>query len=162
MTKVFAIQDSSDYRPEGAGYAPQVVLTSDSPRRGWNITELNTDYLPFTGEELERAYSEFRSRSNSFSIAENMVVRWARALGVTSGTWVETKGFGQGDYGVSFVFSTSEWMETTGAVNLSKEDHNDLCAWIWGDVYEVWEEGNEYPTVVYGMDNAWSYGAIEF
>lgn len=159
MTTITPMQYTGDDKPSGEGYAPQIVLTNDSPRRGWNVTELNADYLPFTGEELAHAYDRFQDSSTT---PEEMVLRWATSLGVTGGSWTGTHGFSQGDYGVSFAFTTPAWLEVTGATSLSADDHNDLCAWIWGDLYEVWEDDNEYPTIVYGMDNAMTYGEITF
>lgn len=161
MTKLYPIQHTADYRPEDVGYAPQIVLTLDTPR-GWNDTELNADYLPFTATQFREVYEELAYRYRDFGTAENMVARWARVLGCTEVSWQVTRGYSQGDYGISFVFSTDKWLEDTGAVSLRGTDHADLCSWIWGDVYEYMEDGEEHSSIVYGMEAAQRIGEIVF
>lgn len=171
QNRVRAMEYSGDDKPDGDCYAPQIVLTSDSGYR-WNTTELNTDSLPFTLEQFVNAYEEFRSRDHR--TAENMVCRWARVMGCTDAIIESIHGFSQGDWGFSFVFSTPEWLELTGAPGLTESDHNDLAAWVWGDVYEVYEDlekdedgnwiedDNDAPLTIYGMDEAAKYGEITF
>lgn len=176
QNRVRAMEFSGDDKPDGDCYAPQIVLTSDSGYR-WNTSELNTDSLPFTVERFTEAYNTFRGLDHADLrklSAEARAVRWARAQGATDALHTSVHGHSQGDWGFSFVFSTPEWLEMTGAPGLSEADHTDLAAWVFGDVYEVYEDlekdedgdwildGDDAPLTVYGMDEASKYGEITF
>lgn len=174
---VRAIEYSSDYMPEGDCYAPQIVLTASRGRLE-NVTELNTQDLPFTAEEFVEIWERFNDQ-----------VTLARWISIFHGKEIyvhrqDTTGYSQGDYGESFVFGTPEFFQLTGAPRIQESDHNDLCAWVWGDVYEFTEVitpevshvetcnlGHDHVImdtpqevesfIVYGMDEAMKYGEIE-
>ena len=159
--------------PDGDGYAPQIVLTASRGRLE-NVTELNTQDLPFTSEEFVTIWERFNDQ-----------VTLARWISIFHGKEIfvhrqDTTGYSQGDWGESFVFGTPEFYELTGATQVTESDHNDLCAWVLGDVYEVTEVitpevshvetynlGHEHKTVttpeetctsiIYGMDEAMKF-----
>lgn len=183
--RVHALEDSSHLRPYGDCYAPQVVLTGDSPRPRWGIHTLNDRYLPASDEHIAHVWAEFLSRwperhLPGYPKAEEAMKRYFRIFYDTEVHYKVTRGFSQGDWGHSFVFATPEWLEMTGAPGVRESDHNDFCAWLWGDVYEVFqdgcepdlevdvpwlgdiEEGDDSPLIVYGMDEAMKYGDITY
>lgn len=177
--RVRAIEYSGDYRPYGDAYAPQIVITASHGRLD-DITELNTIALPFTGEQFNGWRDEFSARQMDLDVLCRFVKIFYGIEVINTGT----SGYSQGDWGYSFVFGTPEFYATTGATGIQESDHNDLCAWIWGDVYEVTEVvspevshvetcnlGHDHTTIteheetntfiVYGMDQAMKYGEIE-
>ena len=154
---------SGDLMPDGEVYAPQIVFTG-SYGGYWNTTELNTKSLPFTAEEFRNAW---------VALGDENVLRWAKVFYGLEVITKETIGYSQGDYGQSFVFNTEEFRNVTGATRIQESDHNDLCAWIWGDVFEVntkeithtetcslghdhiiTDEESEPDHIIYGMDEA--------
>lgn len=175
--KVHTIDYSGDLKPEGDGYAPQIVLTASRGRLE-NVTELNTQDLPFTAEEFVEIWERF---NDQVTLARWISIFHEKEIYVHR---QDTTGYSQGDYGESFVFGTPEFFQLTGATEVSESDHNDLCAWVWGDVYEVFEDDPDdcdgcpaclqfyadHPVdtpqedetfIVYGMDEAMKYGDIE-
>lgn len=176
--RVHALEDSGDHKPWGDGYAPQVVLTE-------SIHELNTDTLPFGTGWLVDAMGRFQSNHRTISgwyaryeDAYRVAERYFRIFWGMDVSIIETRGYSKGDRGVSLVFATPEWLEMTGAPGVRESDHNDFCAWLWGDVYEVFDdEGKDImfhdmpycimsddgePVIIYGMDEAMKYGEITF
>ena len=160
---ISTIDYSGDLKPWGDCYAPQIVFTG-SYGGYWNTTELNTESLPFSAEEFRNAW---------VALGDENVLRWAKIVHGLEVITKETTGYSQGDYGQSFVFGTPEFFKLTGAPRIQESDHNDLCAWIWGDVYEVrtkaithtetcslghdhiiTDEESESDHIIYGMDEA--------
>lgn len=161
---------SGDLMPDGDGYAPQIVLTAGYRGQLNNVTELNTQDLPFTAEEFVTIWERFNDQ-----------VTLARWISIFHGKEIfvhrqDTTGYSQGDWGESFVFGTPEYFATTGATQVTESDHNDLCAWVWGDVYEVCTkavtheetcnlghvhtitDGESEPGhIIYGMDEAMKF-----
>ena len=131
MYTITALTESGHLKPEGDCYAPQVVLTRNN--YGWNVTELNTESLPFDGDYVETVVHDLSVRD----LPDGSVKRFFKIFYDLEVNRKDTQGYSQGDWGVSFVFGTPEFYELTGATEVSEYDHNDLCAWIWGDVYEV-------------------------
>lgn len=128
---ISTIDYSGDLKPWGDCYAPQIILTASYGGRLNNITELNTQDLPFTAEEFVEIWDRFNDQ-----------ITLARWISIFHGKEIyvhrqDTTGFSQGDYGESFVFGTPEFYKLTGTDKVTEADHNDLCAWVWGDVYEV-------------------------
>lgn len=180
--RVHALEDSSDYKPDGDCYAPQVVLTR--AMRGYDGHMLNGHMLPFTDGDVYTAYDRFRLSFGSCNPrvpdrTTEVMRRYYRAFYGIEMIHKETHGFSQGDWGHSFVFATPEWLEMTGAPGINERDHNAFCAWLWGDVYEVFDDDNDEdnpysstvggewasadePLVVYGMDEAMKYGKITY
>lgn len=179
--KVHALTETDYLRPDGDCYAPQILLTQDFGNR-WNTTELNTGIIPvLTAADVVRAFVELGRDAE-------LTARWCRIISGCSVIAVDTTGFSQGDYGTSFVFAPPTWLEMTGAPGITPEDAHDLAAWVWGDVYEVFEEGHtkdysQFGTnlicscgqsyceddyrdgeslYVYGMEAASKYGEIIF
>lgn len=179
--KVHALTDSSWLKPDGDGYAPQVMLTHES-YGSWNSHDLNAESIPLDGEQLAQVHSALGNDAE-------LTARWARIVTGCNVIAVNTRGSSQGDYGTVFVFDTPEFREVTGADGITSEDATDLAAWIWGDVYEVIElehytvgfggfpgsrvcscgatcceeENDEENTfTVYGMAEAMKYGEIVF
>lgn len=176
---ITALQDSHDYKPFGDGYAPQIVLTASRGRLE-NVTELNTEYLPFTAEEFKDFYNELMSRIWDKNVdVDEIVCRYFKMYyGFDVAHW-GTYGYSQGDWGESFLFFPEEWQETvgwSGDQTAKDEAHNDLCRWVWGDVYEVrtvpethtdvCNLGHEHITAdvpseldhhIYGMDQAMKF-----
>lgn len=179
--RVHALEDSSHLRPDGDCYAPQVVLIPQGYGRA-EVHELDMEHSPVDGHEVLTAFRRFREldglRGDDFTI--ELMQRYYRIFYDTEMHHKVTRGFSQGDWGHSFVFATPEWLEVTGAPGVRESDHNDFCAWLWGDVYEVFqdgcepdlevdvpwladiEEGDDSPLIVYGMDEAMKYGKITF
>lgn len=176
--KVHMIDYSGDLMPEGDGYAPQIILTAGYRGRLENVTELNTQDLPFTAEEFVEIWERF---NDQVTLARWISIFHEKEIYVHR---QDTTGFSQGDFGESFVFGTPEFFQLTGATEVSESDHNDLCAWIWGDVYDVTkivtQEVSHVETcnlghdhvivdtpqedetfIIYGMDEAMKYGDIE-
>lgn len=176
--KVYTIDYSGDLKPDGDCYAPQIVLTAGYRGRLENVTELNTQDLPFTAEEFVEIWERF---NDQVTLARWISIFHEKEIYVHR---QDTTGFSQGDFGESFVFGTPEFFQLTGATEISESDHNDLCAWIWGDVYDVTkivtQEVSHVETcnlghdhvivdtpqedetfIVYGMDEAMKYGDIE-
>ena len=144
--RVHALEDSSDYKPWGDCYAPQVVLSR--AMRGFDGHMLNGHMLPFTDGDVYTAYDRFRLSFGSCNPrvpdrTTEVMRRYYRAFYGIEMIHKETQGFSQGDWGHSFVFATPEWLEMTGAPGLRESDHNDFCAWLWGDVYEVFNDDPE-------------------
>lgn len=154
---------SQDFMPDGDCYAPQVVLTNK--HYGWTTHELNTDTLPVDGCEIVDLFDRFRASCNgSIWGGAEMLVRYFRIFYDIEVHHTPTSGYSQGDWGHSFVFATPEWLEMTGAPGINESDHNDFCAWIWGDVYEVHTYDTETHTfeddgitILYGYDQAKEY-----
>lgn len=173
--KIRTVVESADFKPDGDGYAPQIVLTARMGRLD-NVSELNTDYLPFTAEEFKNIYEELSDTfrySNRYLDTDEVVCRFIRIFYGIEVAHMTTHGFSQGDWGESFIFAPENWKTLTGATNLTERDHNDLCAWIWGDVYETYIPAtyktetcnlghthetelteDEHQEIVYGMDEA--------
>lgn len=177
--KIRTVVESTNSKPWGDCYAPQIVLTARMGRLD-NVSELNTDYLPFTAEEFKNIYEELSDTfryPNSYLDVNEVVCRFIRIFYGIEVAHIPTHGYSQGDWGESFIFAPENWKTLTGATNLTERDHNDLCSWIWGDVYEVTEVitpevshvetcnlGHEHTTVttpeetytsiLYGMDEA--------
>ena len=179
-TRVHALEDSSHLRPDGDCYAPQVVLIPQGYGRA-EVHELNMEYSPVDGHEVLTAFRRLREldglRGDDFTI--ELMQRYYRIFYNTEMHHKVTRGFSQSDWGHSFVFATPEWLEVTGAYGVEEDDHNDFCAWLWGDVYEVFNDDPEQalndeshpelsvydedcPMVVYGMDEAMKYGDITY
>lgn len=174
MTTQYSIQPlehSEDLKPEGDCYAPQIVLTHEGYGH-WNITELNTESLPFTAEE----FNEWRSELAARQLDLDHLCRFIKIFYGIEVIYSGTHGFSQGDWGYSFVFGTPEFFEVTGAPRIQESDHTDLCAWVWGDVYEVYtkavthtetcnlghdhvivDEPSEPYYIIYGMDEAMKF-----
>lgn len=188
--RVHALEDASDYKPDGDCYAPQVVLTR--AMRGFDGHMLNGHMLPFDDGDVYTVWQEYGPRHYD---AIEVMRRYYRAFYGIEMHHKETRGSSQGDYGHSFVFATPEWLEMTGAPGVRESDHNDFCAWLWGDVYEVFNDDpddlnpkcpggdiqwpgtlpngepcsfiigavtEDCPMTVYGMDQAMEYGEITF
>lgn len=175
---------SDHLRPDGDCYAPQVVLTWD--RSSWNIHELNTDTLPFGVDRwLADLVDHFRHERRVISgwtahagDAYQVIERYFRIFWGMEVSVIETRGYSKGDLGVSLIFATPEWLELTGAPGITESDHTDFCAWLWGDVYEVFDDdadpdepdmsvvprytSEDHPMTVYGMEEAMKYGEITF
>lgn len=173
--KIRTVVESADFKPDGECYAPQIVLTARMGRLD-NVSELNTDYLPFTAEEFKNIYEELSDTfrySNRYLDTDEVVCRFIRIFYGIEVAHMSTHGHSQGDWGESFIFAPENWKTLTGATNLTERDHNDLCAWIWGDVYEVrtkavtheetcnlghthviTDEESELEYFIYGMDEA--------
>jgi hypothetical protein len=141
--RVHALEDSSYYKPDGDCYAPQVVLTG-------SIHELNTGTLPFDAGWLVDVMDRFKDSHRTISgwhahygDACRVAERYFRIFWDMDVSIIETHGHSQGDWGHSFVFATPEWLEMTGAPGVRESDHNDFCAWLWGDVYEVFNDDPE-------------------
>lgn len=168
---------SGDYRPEGDGYAPQIVFTRSM--HGWNTYELNTESLPVDAEFILELFDNkfpvinYKGRYRDTEFCADVLVRWFRIMFDIEVRWTITRGYSQGDWGISFIFGTPEFYKVTGAPGLTDTDHNDLCAWLWGDVYEVRTkevtqsetcnlghdhvtilEESELDHIIYGMDEA--------
>lgn len=184
MTTIEALTYSDHYRPYGDGYAPQIVLTASHGRLD-DITELNTISLPFTGEQFsewrEALADKYRySNPEKYGQDGDILARFMKIFFDLEMIHTGTSGHSQGDWGESFVFGTPEFYATTGATGIQESDHNDLCAWIWGDVYEVTEVvspevsttetcnlGHNHTTIIeyeettmsiiYGMDQAMKF-----
>lgn len=172
--RVHALEESGDYKPWGDCYAPQVVLTSSWS--GYNTHALNEEYLPFDASSVKLVWRELGPRHHDpFEVMQ----RYYQAFYGIEMHHKETHGYSQGDWGHSFVFATPEWLEMTGATGVNERDHNDFCAWLWGDVYEVFDDGEgaavpneldwvsgdyteDCPLIVYGMDEAMKYGDIAY
>lgn len=167
MYTITALTESSHLKPEGDGYAPQIVFTRNN--YGWNITELNTESLPFDSDYVETVIHDLSVRD----LPDGSVERFFKIFYDLEVIRKDTHGYSQGDWGVSYVFGTPEFYELTGAPGIQESDHNDLCAWIWGDVYEVrtkavtheetcnldhthviTDEESELEYFIYGMDEA--------
>lgn len=165
---ISAIEYSGDLKPWGDGYAPQIVLTN-SGYVGWNQTEVNTESLPFDADYVETVVSGLSVRD----LPSGTVERFFKIFYGLDVITKETIGYSQGDYGTSYVFGTPEYYELTGTDKVTESDHNDLCAWVWGDVYEVrtkavthtetcslghdhiiTDEESELEYFIYGMDEA--------
>ena len=168
MYTITALTESSHLKPEGDCYAPQIVLTASRGRLE-NITELNTESLPFTAEE----FNDWRDRLAARGMGLDFLCRFVKVFYGIEAIHQETTGYSQSNWGYSFVFGTPEFYELTGATEVSEYDHNDLCAWIWGDVYEVYSKAvthtetcslghdhiitdvkSELDHYIYGMSNA--------
>lgn len=138
---VHALNESSYLKPDGDAYAPQVIAVAS--RRGWSALELNTNSLPFDAdyvlEVLDRLSYRTKLPDPAPTIQRFFRIWWNLDVNITG-----THGYSQGDYGASFVFVTPEYLEITGrdieAYPIDKLDHNDLCMWLWGDVYEVFSD----------------------
>ena len=144
-----------------------------------NVTELNTQDLPFTAEEFKVIYDELSypyRYSNPHRSTDIIVTRFIKIFYDIVVNISGTLGYSQGDWGISFVFNTEEFRNTTGATEVSESDHNDLCAWVLGDVYEVCtkavtheetcnlghvhtitDEESEPGHIIYGMDEAMKF-----
>lgn len=168
---ISTIDYSGDMKPWGDGYAPQIVLTHGGHGH-WNITELCTETLPFSAEQ----FNEWRSELASRQLDLDVLARFIRIFYGIEMIHTGTTGYSQSDWGYSFVFGTPEFYELTGATKVTESDHNDLCAWIWGDVYEVrtkavtheetcnlghahtiTDEESESDHIIYGMDEAMKF-----
>lgn len=173
MYTITALNESSHLKPEGDGYAPQIVLTASRGRLE-NVTELNTESLPFDADEVREVLEDYNWRFRDKNVdIDALVCRRFRIVYGIDVIHSSTHGYSQGDWGESFVFGTPEFYELTGAPGISESDHNELCAWIWGDVYEVrtkavthtetcslghehiiTDEESELDDYIYGMDYA--------
>lgn len=159
---------SGDIKPWGDCYAPQIVLTHGGYGH-WNITELCTESLPFSAEQ----FNEWRSELDDRRLGLDVLARFIKICYGIEMIHTSTTGYSQRDWGYSFVFGTPEYYELTGTDKVTESDHNDLCAWIWGDVYEVrtkavthvetcslghdhiiTDEESELEYFIYGMDEA--------
>lgn len=167
--RVHALEDSGDYKPDGDCYAPQVITTVSYGR--WETHGLNAErFLPFPESWVTEVYQR---------IGMARTARYFRAFWGIDCQAIITRGHAQGDWGYSFVFATPEWLEMTGAPGINKSDHNDFCAWLWGDVYGVFDDEAGYlsedslhaelrgydkhnPLIVYGSDEAEKYGEITY
>lgn len=168
---ISTIDYSGDLKPWGDCYAPQIVTTYEGYGR-WNVTELNTESLPFTAEE----FNEWRSELADRQLDLDHLCRFIKIFYGIEVIYSQTSGYSQSDWGYSFVFGTPEFYELTGAPGINESDHNDLCAWIWGDVYEVrtkavthtetcnlghdhiiTDEESELEYFIYGMDEAMKF-----
>lgn len=177
--RVHALEYSDHLKPDGDCYAPQVVLTWD--RYSWDAHELNTDTLPFGVDSwLTDLVDHFRYKRRVISgwtahagDAYRVIERYFRIFWDMEVSVIETHGHSKGDLGVSLVFATPEWLEVTGAPGVRESDHNDFCAWLWGDVYEVFNDDPEdlnpmcpggdirWPlTLPDGSEAHWIVGAI--
>lgn len=146
--RVHALEYIEDLRPDGGGYAPQVVLIRNLHGTGWGWSELNADYLPFTAATVAEVWDRFRNEWPDrhlpyYPRAEAAMARYFRIFYGVEMHHKITRGFSQSDWGHSFVFATPEWLEVTGAPGVRESDHNDFCAWLWGDVYEVFNDDPE-------------------
>lgn len=137
---------SQDQRPDGEGYAPQIVLTYD--RHSFSSHALNTATLSFDDEYINRLYNQLDSAE--------LVARFIRITEGFDCQVVQTNGTSQGDWGYSFIFAPQAWLDLTGAPGIQESDHNDFTAWLWGDVYNVYDSDNlEDPVAtLYGYDQA--------
>ena len=173
MYTITALSESSHLKPEGDCYAPQIVLTASRGRLE-NVTELNTESLPFDADELREVLEDYNWRFRGKDVdIDALVSRRFRIVYGIDVNHTSTHGYSQGDWGESFVFGTPEFYKVTGAPGLTDTDHNELCAWIWGDVYEVrtkavthietcslghdhiiTDEESELEYFIYGMDQA--------
>lgn len=154
MAKVHALDESSFARPEGDCYAPQVFISTEA--YNGSVIELNTESLSITGEDIQRAMKELGD--------DDLLARWVRIVADCDALIVQSRGFSQGDHGIVVVTAPAEWLELTGAPGITREDANDLSAWVWGDVYQVWddEDDEDESYIVYGMDEASKLGNIKF
>lgn len=179
--RVHALTETDWLRPWGECYAPQVVLTSNRGFGNWDVHELNTEqFLPLSAPWVAEIFEKLSSAMGSRARTIETMQRYFRAFYDMDMSYHYTTGFSQGDWGHSFVFAPKQWLELVGAPGIDERDHIDFCAWLWGDVYEVFDDeatgterykdskGNVVELevnareIVYGMDEAMKYGEITF